>query len=678
MINVLPYVWFKKATTCLVLLVIIVYFPANVTAFSDYLVTSQKVSLIPHIQVYEDTTTKLNIDQILAPDFNNKFRPVKSKSINFGHSKSTFWFKLKPGELFDPLNSWMLLVDNYWLDQIDVYIFNTDDSIRHEQVGYRFPFHHRKVKINNFAFHMNKIQNINTVYLKIRDPYYQIEVPLFMITSDTLLEKQNNKRLLIGFFVGIMLMLAVNGLIMLFSTRDITYIYYSIWCICITLYVLNINGMSYQYLWSNQVWVEQHAYKVLSGLCSLSILLFVKYLLKTKEQLPKLNKLIGLFVVLAVLLIIKGLTNFWIVYSAAIFAICIAVLLTVVTIASIRLGNKIAKYFLISFGFLDVYIIFGLLNSMLFLNYIEEDIVAIGSMIQAVLISMAMLSKVAHLKKEKELAQEALTKKLGKLVEEKTEKLVAVNKKLSISRDLAEAANLAKNDFLANISHEIRNPMHHILSFSKFGLKKTDPEKDYNLNRYFTQINKSAGRLMYLLNDLLDLSKIESGRMRYEMVENDFQNALDEVLKELSTSFENKSLKLNLNIPVFIDLVQCDQLKIEQVIRNLLTNAIQYSPEGKQISIDIKIIENVSGNLLQTSIYDEGPGIPEDELDAVFQKFNQSSFTKTGAGGTGLGLAICHEIIQAHKGKIWAKNNPEQGATFTFQIPFSKFKNKYN
>ena len=113
-------------------------------------------------------------------------------------------------------------------------------------------------------------------------------------------------------------------------------------------------------------------------------------------------------------------------------------------------------------------------------------------------------------------------------------------------------------------------------------------------------------------------------------------------------------------------MVQADPIRVCQVIRNLLGNAVKFSPEGGVICVKSEYSESNA----QVAVLDEGPGVPEDELESVFDKFIQSSRTNTGAGGTGLGLAICREIIQVHGGRIWAENR-ELGAKFTFEIPLA-------
>lgn len=237
-----------------------------------------------------------------------------------------------------------------------------------------------------------------------------------------------------------------------------------------------------------------------------------------------------------------------------------------------------------------------------------------------------------------------------------------------LAKDEAEYANQLKSEFLANMSHELRTPMHAIINFSRIGAKRIDRwEKEKQLENY-EKISLSGERLSNLLNDLLDLSKLESGAIDYEMRNYNIDSLLNSVISEVNILADNKSLKIRSQGKDKQLNAECDKDKIHQVILNLLSNAIKFTPESKNITISHSIFEGK----LKVSISDEGIGLPEDELEAVFNKFIQSSKTKTGAGGTGLGLAICKEIIEAHQGRIWAKNNAEGGAIFIFTIPLTQ------
>ncbi len=230
----------------------------------------------------------------------------------------------------------------------------------------------------------------------------------------------------------------------------------------------------------------------------------------------------------------------------------------------------------------------------------------------------------------------------------------------------AEQANQAKSEFLANMSHELRTPMHGILSYSKFGIKKIEYIDKQKTLKYFTHINTSAKRLMGLLNDLLDLAKLESGQKDYHFHQTSLSNMVEIAIRDLVFLTQEKQMIIDFNRPDFDDSIIADKDKIIQVVRNILVNSVQYSPRRSLIKIDI--FDRQEGLVL--SVSDQGIGIPENELEMVFDKFTQSSLSKTGAGGTGLGLSISKEIIKDHKGRIWAEKNEHGGATIKFILPF--------
>lgn len=249
------------------------------------------------------------------------------------------------------------------------------------------------------------------------------------------------------------------------------------------------------------------------------------------------------------------------------------------------------------------------------------------------------------------------------------------------AKETAEAANQMKTEFLANMSHELRTPMHAILSFSNFGIKKLEQAPREKLGDYFTKINTSGNRLLLLLNDLLDLAKLEAGRMTFSRDTHDLAKLLEKSVDEWGARIQELDVSLVIETPDYSTKAFFDDSLIGQVITNLISNAIKFSPKGKAIriviredklSIDGAITSQKPNNALRLTVSDEGIGVPEDELESVFDKFIQSSNTKSGSGGTGLGLAICKEIIEGHDGRIWAENNDTVGASFQFTLPISK------
>ncbi len=236
---------------------------------------------------------------------------------------------------------------------------------------------------------------------------------------------------------------------------------------------------------------------------------------------------------------------------------------------------------------------------------------------------------------------------------------------LQAAKEAAEAANLAKSEFLANISHELRTPLHGILSFTDFGLEEADTATAEQLRHNFEKIDQNGKVLLALLNELLDLAKLESGTMTFEFEPGDLSELLATVVEEFSSLLSKRHLTLHYPSSACPTEAIFDPGQIMQVIRNILSNAVKFSPEGGTITLGVHRGE---GSIVVT-VHDQGMGIPEEELDAVFNKFVQSSKTKTGAGGTGLGLSICREIMTAHHGRIWAQNGPDGGAVFSFELP---------
>ncbi|MCC8461128.1 MAG: HAMP domain-containing histidine kinase [Candidatus Megaira endosymbiont of Carteria cerasiformis] len=253
------------------------------------------------------------------------------------------------------------------------------------------------------------------------------------------------------------------------------------------------------------------------------------------------------------------------------------------------------------------------------------------------------------------------------LIEEKSDYLE--HKADDQKKELIKLQEL-KNEFLRNLEHETRTPITGITSLGQVLWDNYDKFNEEQRRNATSDIAKSSERLTSLVNNLIDLSKLESLYYKLNKLEVNLSELVLKRLEICQKLYVDEKNRDNLNFDLEIEEklnVVCDENYIARTIDNIIINAIQYCPSGQ---ITIKLYKN-QGEEAEFSVKDEGIGIPKEELSDVFGAFVVSSKTKTPAGGRGIGLALCKKVIKAHNGQIWAKQNPDKGTTFTFTLPLN-------
>jgi light-regulated signal transduction histidine kinase (bacteriophytochrome) len=233
-------------------------------------------------------------------------------------------------------------------------------------------------------------------------------------------------------------------------------------------------------------------------------------------------------------------------------------------------------------------------------------------------------------------------------------------------RKAAEQANALKSDFIANISHELRSPMHAIIGFSEALAQDNEGMEQAKRRRFLETILSSSRRLMGLIDDLLDVSRLQAGKMTFNLSVGNLAPVIERAVGGVDSLARQQEIDITIQDRAPGVQIKLDAVRIEQVMINLLSNAIKFSPPGSRVIVSLHATQRPPA--LVVEVADQGVGIPPDELEMIFDKFKQSSRTRTGAGGTGLGLAICREIIHAHTGRIWAANNL-CGASMFIEFP---------
>ena len=228
-----------------------------------------------------------------------------------------------------------------------------------------------------------------------------------------------------------------------------------------------------------------------------------------------------------------------------------------------------------------------------------------------------------------------------------------------------EAASQHKSEFLANMSHELRTPLNAIIGFSEVLAEGMFGEINDKQAEYLRDILESGRHLLSLINDILDLSKIEAGRMELEAADFDLPGAIDNALTLVRERSGRRGIALGCAIDERVGLIRADERKVKQVLLNLLSNALKFTPEGGRIDVRAAVNEGMA----EVSVADTGVGIAPEDQDAVFEEFRQVGTADKKVEGTGLGLALSRKFIELHGGRIWVKSQVGQGSTFTFTLP---------
>jgi signal transduction histidine kinase len=232
------------------------------------------------------------------------------------------------------------------------------------------------------------------------------------------------------------------------------------------------------------------------------------------------------------------------------------------------------------------------------------------------------------------------------------------------SQQLAEASQ-HKSQFLANMSHELRTPLNAVLGYTELILDDIYGEAPAKMRQAIDRIQRNGKHLLGLINDVLDLSKIEAGQLTLELADYSMQEVVASVHSAVESLAKEKHIALKVELQPKLPPAHGDERKLTQVLLNLVGNAIKFTDEG-----EVAIKAATANGMITVSVCDSGPGITEADQAKIFEEFQQADSTITREkGGTGLGLTISKRIVELHGGRIWVESSPGAGSTFSFSLP---------
>ena len=449
--------------------------------------------------------------------------------------------------------------------------------------------------------------------------------------------RDRNEQIQYGFLYGIMAAMVLYNLFLFFSVRDRSYLFYVLYITCLCMLLASHRGLTFEYLWNESALWNRHAEFIAGGLAFTFCLLFARTYLDTKKNTPKSDRLLLGLIGLSILEVVVGIFNFAIAYRLLILiGFLLLPLLMTIGILCWRLGYRPAKYFVLASSSLLFSVFYYVVcqspiaDELLVPDFLElsrMDVVLYGAVVEAVLLSLGLGDRINLLRK-------------------------------------AEAASNAKSAFLANMSHELRTPMNVIMGFAEL----LEANKEENLTQRqlanLGRIRSNADELLGMIDQLLDLSKIEAGRFDVQVEQFRIASVIEEISADIEQRLVGKDVALTTAYEQEDVELQTDRRMVRQIIRNLLTNAAKFTEAGH-----IEVLVTFTSPHVNIAVTDTGIGISQDKQTAIFEEFVQVREAASNTKGTGLGLPITQKLCRLLGGDVRVESAPGQGSTFTVTIP---------
>lgn len=611
---------------------------------------TEKINIYETMKLLHDKEEVLTIEDVSSNQLLKQFVGTGSGIPNFGYVDSVYWVHFVLHNTSE-MNEWYLEVSYPPLEQITFYSEKQPGIFEKSELGAKLPFQVRDIQHRNHVFEV-AIEKGETKHIFVRvKTGGSMQLPMTLWDKKAFTEKTQMEYVFLGIFYGVLAAMALYNLFLFFSLRHRSYLYYVLVIAGTIFSNLSLNGLGYQYIWSDSPWFNHRATIVFLNVATLAALLFAERFLDTEQYFPKFKKIAFFLVGLnAVNIVIVLLISYKLALNLMILILLSSVFSILFTaVICFRKGARQARFFLVAWVIFIIGIVVSTMaDSALFpLSTFSKYAGQITAAIEGILLSFALADKINILRVDKEKAQLEARKSQARAVES------------------LQQADKIKDEFLAITSHELRTPLYGIIGIAEGLRDGVEGTISKAMENQLSMIVSSGKRLTGLVDDILDFSKLKHNSMDVHLQQINLHELVNVVVIMCGTLVNKKPIKLESRISKDLPHVSADQNQLMQIFYNLIGNAIKYTNRGEVI-----ITAELRGEHIKIYVSDTGIGISEEEYESIFTSFHQVDEAEAReVGGTGIGLSITKQLVELLGGTIEVDSRVGVGSTFSFTLP---------